>query len=126
MWFEVMVMKKQQFSHSDNTVEHFLTFLFRGLNEGLLEMEVAAAHLYQSVAASGVEAHSEEEVAAIVSAIDRVNQRWPGAFVSIFPPTPKPDDWLQTIWILDSRAFSTLSDNPHRLQTVIDVALGRK
>lgn len=110
----------------ERTTVHFYTFFFRALSDGPPCIKVAAAHLYQSVGAGGIDPHTEEEVQGVIDAIARVNVRWPGTFVPIYPPSPRPDDLAQTLWILDSSALWPVLNTPNQLETVLAVALNRQ
>ncbi|WP_166647190.1 hypothetical protein [Prosthecobacter fusiformis] len=89
-----------------------LTFnlLFGGYrHSGMGDVEFKARMLYERRRANGIpyliEDRTEEEVVAVIEAVDRVNQRWPGSFIPVHPPRPRPADRNQVIWIMDFRAF---------------------
>lgn len=101
--------------------------LDQGLHWGNITMPVRAAIIYRSIDQiyGLVEYNTQEEVDAIIAAIDRVNQEWPGMFAPESPPKPMPVDAdgkldaKRVLWTFDSTITGA------ETETIMDVALGR-
>lgn len=103
-----------------------LSYIFRALSDEPPQFHVRVCHLYENVYGGRGAQRTGEDVDVILKAVERLNQRWPGMFVPIWPPVPRPDDRLQTIWIFDSFAFWDALQSPGTLQTLLNVALDGK
>ena len=116
----------QQRPSEDVIVETILSFLMTGaLSYGNRFMPLIARMLYQSYWNGRVIDHSDSEVEAVICAVERINQRWPGSFTCVWPPRPRPEDLAQEIWIMQKMAFfpNGLFER-NIVQKVYDVAKG--
>lgn len=99
-----------------------LSYIFRALSDGPPQFHVRVCDLYENVYGGRGAQRTGEDVDAILKAVERLNQRWPGMFVPIWPPVPRPEDRLQTIWVLDSFAFWDVLQSPGAFRTLLNVA----
>ncbi len=103
---------------------------FRGFAEGCIEYPIRAySHYYQHdkdhYYPGKTFENTPEEVDAIIEGINRVNAKWPGALRPVSPPTPKPDDLNQVLWIMDGMVFWPHNRNePPSNRDIIAVATG--
>lgn len=104
-----------------------ISFLFDAYAYGFGPVKARTYWLYNRRHPHALDApadHTEEEVDAFIEAVERVNQRWPGAFIPVTPPRPRPADRNQVIWILDCKAFWITRLGDPTPDEFISVALG--
>lgn len=74
----------------------------RALHEGVVHYTIASHHVYYSHWGTTQIEHTQEEVEAIIAAVERVRSKWPFLIVPVYPPKPRPEALDQTVWVIDS------------------------
>lgn len=106
-------------------IEQFLWHLFRAMHEGSTEVVVRGYLVYQTIWFTEVVPHSRDEISVVVSSVERVNLRWPGAFRPRSAPLPIRQDKSEVIWVFDSRClWPTLRGVWPFFEDVLAVAVG--
>lgn len=76
--------------------------MFRAYRDGS-NTKISAHQIYELVGGYPelIVKTAPEHVDGIITAFDKLNQRWPGFLISVHSPKPEPADRNTVLWIMD-------------------------